>query len=148
MIYDKMIALCNRENIVFAYGDLQYPLNGIYISCDGLHTIMLANAIKDNDPLRNVVLAEEIGHHFTLASNNLPQEHWNRLNRMNFSKEEALALRWAAKYLMPLKDIKKANMKDVTSIPALAEYFDVTSSFVLYWLSLPDIQMMRYQAVV
>lgn len=148
MIYDEMMALCYRENIVFVYGDLQYPLNGIYVSCDGLHTIMLANAIKDNHPLRNVVLAEEIGHHFTLAGNNLPKEHWNRLDRMNFTKDEARAIRWAAKYIMPIKKIHQSYVDGICTISSLAEYFEVTHNFVIFRMTLPDIQNIKYQEVI
>ena len=54
MNYYDMLDLCYREGIVLSIEDFKPPLNGIYISCDGLHAIMLASRILDNIPLRNV----------------------------------------------------------------------------------------------
>ena len=137
MKYEEMLRICDAEHIILSYEDFRPPLNGLYISCDGLHTIMLATSIRDDYPLRNVVLAEELVHHYTLAGNNLPREHWNRLNRCNFSKDEAKALRWAAEYLIPQEELVTAYREDITTIPALAEYFEVTPAFMAYRLSLP-----------
>lgn len=147
-LYDNMLELCDSENIIFSYEDFQLPLNGIYISCDGMHTIMLSNRIKDNHPLRNVILAEEIGHHFTLVGSNIPHEHWNRLNRINFTKDESRAIRWAANYIMPKEKLISVINHDNLLIPEIAEYFEVTYEFTIYRLSLSDIQMVKYQAVI
>lgn len=148
MIYETMLKLCDDEHIIVSYENFKPPLNGLYLSCDGLHAIMLATSIRDNHPLRNVVFAEELGHHFTLAGNNLPQEHWNRLHRCNFTKDEARAIRWAAEYLIPYDQLMQAGYEDITTIPALAEYFEVTPNFIAYRLTLPDMQKMRYREIV
>lgn len=148
MNYCDMLDLCYREGIVLSVENFKPPLNGIYISCDGLHAIILANRILDNIPLRNVVLAEELGHHFTLAGNNLPAEHWNRLNRCNYSKDEARAIRWAAIHLIPVHELMQASRDDIITVPKLAEYFQVTPSFVVYRMSLPDAQRFQYQYIM
>ena len=148
MNYCDMLDLCYREGIVLSIEDFKPPLNGIYISCDNLHAILLSSRILDNLPLRNVVLAEEIGHHFTLSGNNLPTEHWNRLHRCNYSKDEARALRWAAIHLIPSHELLQASCDGMTTLPVLAEYFQVTPSFVAYRMSLPDVQCFQYPHII
>lgn len=143
-----MLDLCDAEHIIFLYEALEDKLNGIYITCDGMSTIILSNRIKDNHPLRNIVLAEELGHHFTLIGCNIPKEHWNRLDRMNFTKNEFRAIRWAAKYLIPIADLYAAHADGITTIPELAEYFSVTPNFVRFRMTLPDIQTWKYQEVI
>lgn len=41
-----------------------------------------------------------------------------------------------------------AGYEDITTIPALAEYFEVTPNFVAYRLTLPDVQKIRYREIV
>lgn len=136
MIYDHLTQLCDRSGIILSYEPLDSSLNGAYLSCDDLHVIFLATRLRDDHPLRNAVLAEELGHYFTLVGNNLPQEHWSRLDRINYSREEAKALRWAAAYVAPIGRLRQAEYEGICGLPALAEYFEVTPSFMAYRLSL------------
>jgi len=139
--YSDLVSECDRYNIRLAYNDLDDQVNGFFIY-DGTHsTIVLANRLNDNPALRNVVLAEELGHYHTLTLNNIPCQCWSRLNRLNFDKNEARAVRWAAFRLISQDDIRTAVQDGVNTLAALAERFQVTQGLVLYRLRLPDCQI-------
>lgn len=137
-MYNKLLKECENEGITVAYDNLEQPVNGFYLRDGSSKTIILAERLKDNLPLRNVVLAEELGHHYTLPKNNVCCKYWSRLDRANFDKFEGRAIRWAAYKLIPHDAIVQAVQDGINTLPALAERWCVTPGMVLLRLSMPD----------
>lgn len=73
---------------------------------------------------KNCILAEELGHHFTTGSNIINQ--CNIYNR----KQEKIARRWAHDKLIGLLAIAEAYEKGIRCKFELAEYLNVTVSFL------------------
>lgn len=86
------------------------------------------------------VLAEELGHHYTSAGNNLPVKFSSYRQKMNISRSEYYARKWAALELMPLDMVKKALAAGILEVWELAEEFDVTEDVVRFRMGLPDVQ--------
>ena len=137
-MYTELLAECEQEEITVDYDDLEWPVNGFYYRDGGDKTIILANRLKDNPPLRNVFFAEELGHHYTLPRNNVSCKYWSRLDRTNFDKYEAKAIRWAAYKLIPYDAIVQTVQDGINTLPALAERWCVTPGMVMFRLSMPD----------
>ena len=137
MIYDELVSECENHNIYLSYEDLDDKINGFFVHDQNGSVIVLSNRIKNNPPLRNVVLAEELGHYHTLPLNNTPCKYWSRLDRANFDKYEAKAIRWAALRLISQDDIRAA-VQD-----GLAERFCVTQGMMYLRLQLPDVKIVR-----
>ena len=141
--YSDLVSECDRYNIRLAYNDLDDQVNGFFIYNGNCSTIVLSNRLKDNLPLRNVVLAEELGHYHTLPLNNTPCQYWSRLDRINFDKYEAKAIRWAALRLISQNDIREAVKDGINTLSDLAERFCVTQGMMYLRLQLPDCQIIQ-----
>lgn len=71
-----------------------------------------------------VCLAHELGHCATAGFYNLHSPLDLR------EKHERRAWSWAIRFLVPLKELKKAQKEGYTDIGQLAEYFSVTQDFM------------------
>ena len=141
--FDELVAECERLHIELEYTDLDDQINGFYVYDGNYSAIALSHRLKDNPPLRNVVLAEELGHFYTLSHNNAPKKYWSRLDRVNFDKYEAKAIRWAAFRLISQDDIRLAVADGVNTLASLAERFQVTQGLMYLRLQLPDVKIVR-----
>jgi Zn-dependent peptidase ImmA (M78 family) len=62
-------------------------------------------------------------------------------DRLQISKTEYLAQKWAAMFLMPRDDVLNAIRQSINEIWELAEYFDVTEAFARFRMELPDVRL-------
>jgi len=85
-------------------------------------------------------LAEELGHHYTSTGNSLPVKCSSYRQKMNISRSEYQARKWAALELIPLNMIKKALASGITEVWELAEEFGVTEDVARFRMRLPDVQ--------
>lgn len=89
-----------EECICLEYLDL-VSAHGFYLYLEECTVIGISNAIVHNQKLSRTVLAEEIGHHFTVTSNKQPVQYLTYHDRLSLDKSESAALRWAADFLIP-----------------------------------------------
>lgn len=81
-----------------------------------------------------VKLAHEMGHCSTGS-------FYNRHSSFNnIAKQEATADRWAVKRLIPFEELDSAFDQGLTQVWQLAEYFEVTESFILTALEIYTIE--------
>jgi len=141
----ELFQLAEREGIIIEWWDFEPPLEAVYWAAPKLPPVIgLANSL-DYAPRAyfRCVLAEELGHHFTTVGCRIPRTYFHYRDRMEVSRAEYRALRWAAQWLIPLDKLVKAFKKGITEKWEIAEYFDVTESMVSFRLSLPDMLRIR-----
>ena len=124
---EKLFLLAENEGIGCAFFDLPYPLLGLYdYRHNEIPMILLDSSLKTDRKLLRCVLSEEIGHHFTTSQNIMV---FSRKDNYVYMKYEKLALWWATKYLMPLKELIKVINSGLFLTYEIAEHFEVTERF-------------------
>ncbi|MGI5839323.1 MAG: ImmA/IrrE family metallo-endopeptidase [bacterium] len=140
----QLMKLADKENINIDYWDFAPPLEAVYWTLpDGKAFIGLSKELLSRPPHFRCVLAEELGHHFTTAGDKLPATFYHYSGRLEVNKAEYRAVRWAAEYLMPARELRKAIRKGLKAVWELAGYFNVTEHMVMFRLGLPDVDRMR-----
>lgn len=127
---DELYRLVEQEKIHLYYRDMTTAPVRIY----GLYFfdlrrqrafIVLESSLVHNIPMHRSVLAEELGHHFTVPEGNLILPYTSYSNIMLLNKDEARALRWACDFLMPVDKVKEAIEEGANTIDGIAERFNV-----------------------
>lgn len=133
---EKMLQLAHVKGIIVEHFYLQPPLMGIYICQEGRPPLIgLSTAIETVAEKRSI-MAEELGHHFTTTGDCLPCQFYNYTHRMNISRAEYKAIRWAANYLISDDALLDAFRDFVDTPSALAEYFQVVPEIITLRLKL------------
>lgn len=136
----SLIKFAESHGIKIEYWDFVPPLEAVYMSSPGIPPVIgLSRSLFDSRAYFRCVLAEEIGHHFTTVGSALPETHFHYSNRLDVSRAEYRALRWAAEYLIPLERLEECLHNNISEIWNLAEYFDVTEQMMRFRLNLPDL---------
>lgn len=105
--------------------DADLPIKGYYYSnVDYNFSSITINKCLNSTCERCCVLAEELGHHFTTPMNLFSA------CKTNQSKYEHCALAWAVNELVPLHRLVDGWKSGATDRWELAEYLDVTESFL------------------
>lgn len=100
-----------------------FPMSKVK-ACSIPYSIALnPNNIKNHQELKEC-LAHELGHQATGSFYKLNSKFETR------ARMEERSIRWAVQMLIPAEDLKKAFKKGYTEIWQLAEYFDVSESFI------------------
>ncbi len=138
---EEMYMIAECEGIEIEWQDFIPPIRGIYWAPDGIPPVIwLDKSLEYHPRLLRCVMAEELGHHFTLDRDCLCCTYFNYRDRLAISKAEHRALRWAAEYLIPQKQLKRALKTGHDTLWSLAELFDVTEDMMRFRLGLPDIR--------
>lgn len=139
----ELFNLTEKEGIDIEWWDFKPPLEAVYWALPGLPPIIgLSNQLKhESTAYFRCVLAEEIGHHYTTVTNAIPQTFFHYRDRLEVSRAEYRALRWAANYLMPKEELNEAIEKGIKEVWELAEFFNVTEDIVRFRLGLPDMSI-------
>lgn len=121
MNYEDLLLEANKEGISV---DENFPFNsdlkGLYVD----NNIALASSLKTTAE-KNCILAEELGHHHTTAGNILDQSLTE--NR----KQEHRARVWAYRKAFDLTDLVSAYKYGCKNRYEIAEYLNVTESFLV-----------------
>lgn len=135
--------LAEKEGIDIEWWDFSPPLEAVYWALPGLPPIIgLSSWLEQGSTAHfRCVLAEELGHHYTTTINAIPQTFFHYRDRLEVSRAEYRALRWAALHLMPRDDILRAIKSGLVERWQLAEYFNVTEEMVDFRLKLSDMVM-------
>ena len=136
----QLLRLAEREGVIVEYWDLKDPLEAIYWYEAGRATIGLSESLLNNRAHYRTVFAEELGHHFTTARDCFPDTYFHYRDRVNISREECRALKWAATHLISEDRLYLAFQKNVHEPWRLASYFGVDESLVVFRLRLLRIQ--------
>ncbi|EES50213.1 ImmA/IrrE family metallo-endopeptidase [Clostridium botulinum] len=125
--------IIERENIILEEMNLiSTELDGIYIKIPHLPpTIGINKSIVNNTSKYISVLSEELGHHFTTFGN-LTKESCSYSNKLIKNKKELKARLWAANFLIKDDDFVQALNRCISSIPEMADYFNVTEEIIIY----------------
>jgi Zn-dependent peptidase ImmA (M78 family) len=137
----SLLKMADKHGIIVEYWDFQPPLEAVYWSFPELPPVIgLSNALFEYRAHFRCVLAEELGHHFTTTGMVIPKTFFHYRDRLEVSRAEYRAMRWAALYLMPLDMLRKAFRKGIYERWELADFFDVTEDMVDFRMALPDIR--------
>jgi len=137
-----LFSLAEREGIIIEWWNFKPPLEAVYWALPDMPPVIgLANSLKDAPrPYVRCILAEELGHHFTSAGYRIARTYLRYRDRLEISRTEYRALKWAAQMLIPLDKLVWAFDRGIVEVWELAEYFDVTEDMVIFRLNLPDIK--------
>lgn len=104
--------LIERENIILDITEnLPENVDGIYLKSSDSFPIIGINCNIVNDKMKySLVLAEELGHHFTSVGDSSVMFN-SYSKRLILDKSEIRALKWATEYILPLEKLKPAFLK-------------------------------------
>lgn len=140
-----MYDIANREGINIRWWDFNPPIRGMYWDpVVKSPVIFLDNALVQSPRLLRCVMAEELGHHFTLDRNCLCHTYFNYRDRLAVSRAEFRALKWAAKHLIPRDKLMQAIKSGIVEAWELAEHFDVIEELIPYRMAMPDAARAKY----
>lgn len=159
---EKLQDILTEKCICLEYLDL-ISAHGFYLYLEECTIIGISNAIVHNERLFRTVLAEEIGHHFTIISNKQPTQYLTYSDRLGLDKSESAALMWAADFLIPtsallefLSENKLIHLQDIEDhfqvmdylvhtkfrmLAAKQHYYTLADGRSLVLTSLPDIHI-------
>lgn len=118
-MYDYLLTLAEEEDVTVAEIPFKSNAKGL---CHG-NIIGISNKIETQAE-KSCVLAEELGHYFTGCGDIINQSDISNL------KQEMLARKWAHNYLIEIQDIIDAYKEGCHSIFEVAEFLNVTESFL------------------
>ena len=139
---DRLFQIAEAEGIYVAYRPLcpTKGLLGLYVRDSRGAAIILDSGLPANPRLERCILAEELGHHFTVPVSSVFVALPSSTRRTAHLRDEARAVRWACDYLMPAREFLDATRRGISSIEDLADHFYVTKWMVharLRFLGLP-----------
>ncbi|WP_028987648.1 ImmA/IrrE family metallo-endopeptidase [Thermicanus aegyptius] len=137
-----LLQLADKMGIKVHYHDFSPPLEGVYWSHPDYPPIIgLSRSLLSDRARYRCVLAEEIGHHFTTPIfATLPKAYFHYRDRLEISRAEYRALKWAANYLIPLDKLCEAQKNGIVDLWDLAEHFDVTEEMMRFRMNLADVR--------
>lgn len=129
---EKLVKLADDEGVFISYQDLvradNKKLFGVY-SYDperDVPLILLDHSLKHNRALHRSVLAEELGHYFTVPQGNFLLPYTSCSRALTLGRDERRALNWACNFLMPIITFRNAIGSGLHTVEELAEHFNVT----------------------
>lgn len=135
----EMLKIAHREGIKVEYWNFAPPVEGIYVCIPNKAPIIgISKTLFECSPQFRCVLAEELGHHFTTVGDNLPKQFYHYRDRLTINKAEHRALKWAAEYLIPKKQLSK-TLQNHHTLWDLAEIFNVTEEMMDFRLKMSDL---------
>lgn len=138
MTIEEIYSLIEKEGILIEWWNFNPPLEAIYWAHPNLPPIIGLSHQLSGKPIAYLkcVLAEELGHHYTTVGYKLPKTFFHYQDRIEISRTEYKALKWAANFLIPKKELVCALKKGIKTIWDLADYFEVTEEMINFRLKL------------
>lgn len=136
---ERLWALVESEGIRVKWADLRRTPEGLlgmyyFDPVLGIPVIVLDRGLPARPRELRSVLAEELGHHFTVPQAEALQPRFSFRDAVAQGRDEARALRWAAALLIPAPELRAALARH--EAPAdLAERFGVTEGFLRRFLT-------------
>lgn len=122
ILYEKLL----RETPIAVVESEELPekIKGLYVETPSNKVILLNKNISESDE-KACVLAEELGHYYMTTGNILDQ------SKIENRRQEKRARSWAYEKLVPLSKIVQAYLAGVENCHQLAQYLEVTDSFLI-----------------
>lgn len=120
MQFESLLQEAVDEKVQVVYQNLKGKLKGLY----GDNVIIISKHVKSTDE-ETCILAEELGHYHTTTGDILDQ------SKLENRKQEHRARGWAYKKLVSLTLLTQAYKDGIRTHYELAEYLQVTESFLL-----------------
>ncbi|CAI6265001.1 MULTISPECIES: ImmA/IrrE family metallo-endopeptidase [Bacillus subtilis group] len=118
MSYENLLIESEKAAVSVYEKKLSRGIKGLY--ADGI--VWINKKLSNTE--KKVILAEELGHHYTTAGHILDQ------TTVQNRKQELRARNWAYKKLVPLNKIVQAHKSGVKNRYELAEFLNVTEKFL------------------
>lgn len=139
---DPLLKLVEEEGIFLTYRDLSKcsrPIYGLYFYDERRKQpfIVLDKTLREGSAMFRSVLAEELGHHFTVPQSSVIVPYTSYSYKLQLSRDERRALQWACDFLMPDSEFVK-SLASAESVESIAEIFNVTP-----WLVRWKVQFLR-----
>lgn len=132
-IIENLHKQVEAENIILDITNkLPDNVDGIYIKSDDSFPIIGINENVIQDRMKyKLVLAEELGHHFTSVGDSSVMFN-AYTKRIQLDKSEIRALKWATEYILPLDKLKDAFIKmHYRKIDNIYDELEVPRDFLL-----------------
>ncbi|WP_303838972.1 ImmA/IrrE family metallo-endopeptidase [Selenomonas ruminantium] len=132
------------EGIIIGYENFPAPIKGIYIRDNKMPIIGLDTRL---DPIeKRCILAEEIGHHFTLSDGmDLREAHrYGILEKRRYYETRARA--YAALLLMPQDQWRKEINKKNVTLEGLMSTFMVTKEMIIFRIIVSQMMARKIKA--
>lgn len=131
---DRLWELVAREGIYVKWADLASAPEGLrgmyyYDPVCRRPVIVLDRRLAARPRELRCVLAEELGHHFTVPQADALRPRFAFADAVARGRDEARALRWAGRLLVPEAQLRSALARG-EDLAELAERFDVTEGFL------------------
>lgn len=125
---EGLLAICDVQGISVSYQPLapERGLLGMYIRDGERAGIILDVSLRSQPRLERTVMAEEVGHHFTVGPGSIFVIHRSYHTAIGLSRADELALRWGADYLVPTPALAEAIRQGLRTYEELADHFDTT----------------------
>ncbi|MCL6516589.1 ImmA/IrrE family metallo-endopeptidase [Alicyclobacillus sp.] len=129
---ERLLETVQREGIYLKYDHLDYEERKLY----GLYfydrnrdkSFIVLDVTLDFHPiLHRCVLAEELGHYFTVPRSKFTKPFASYGDRIQLSRDERRAMTWAAQFLISDEKLNEALAQQWNSIKELADYLGVTT---------------------
>jgi Zn-dependent peptidase ImmA (M78 family) len=134
----EMLKLAENEGIEVRWWDFHPSILGLYWQPLNMPPVIgLHKSIEHDTPLLRTVMAEELGHHFTSSGMGLYHTFCHYRQRLDLSRIEYRALRWAAEYLMS-NELMDHAVKSCKHRWELADYLMVTEDMLDFRLSISE----------
>lgn len=141
-LLDKAI----NEDVTINYEDLNGKANGMCVYDGSDYYILIDHAIKEDHELHKSVLAEELGHYYTMIDDPTPKANNTYHKKCRVDKEEDKATRWATSTVISddeLLDYLATNLIATTN--DLVEHFEVTPKFMYKKLVFMSLKQVYYE---
>jgi Zn-dependent peptidase ImmA (M78 family) len=133
-----LFQLAEDNDIAIEYVNFTHTnIDAMYIDIPGCYPVIsLSKKLFDNRSSLRSVLAHELGHYFTTTKSTIElsakseKVYLSYRDRIEMSRAEYQAWRWAANYLIPTNTLEEIYSEDFCEPWQLAEFFDVDESLV------------------
>jgi len=134
---ERLIEVAMQEGIVIIENaPLPKSYLGLYVQEENYKpSASLSKSIYGQRKMERAVLAEEIGHYFTVVEHNVPRYFKKYSDQLKFSRQEYRAARKGAQLLIYPEEILEAVTHGLEEVWELAEHFDVPEEFMLLRLN-------------
>ncbi|MGL4913911.1 MAG: ImmA/IrrE family metallo-endopeptidase [Romboutsia sp.] len=129
---EKLYKLAEEFKIIIHFFDLKHiEVLGLNVEKENMpHMIFLDHSIKKDNKLHLEILAHELGHYFTTVGDFISNTKTYR-HRLEATKCENKADRWAYDYLLPEQELIIAIKKNINTIDDLSSHFEVRTEFFI-----------------
>ena len=125
--------------ISLEYIDLPENMFGIAVWHPGHSPQIVLDVSLLDDPIKHkCTMAHEIGHIITAYGNGMPRLSATHIMRSQASRVEYQGKKWAAKFLVPYRELKAVMRSGNCEVWELQEYFGVTRDAIWFRLNMSD----------